>query len=109
MEHQQEDPVVIHLDDPVSGITRAIRVIVIVLLLALVATPYVFDPSGNDGGDVATTTEVQNPARDQICQPAIELPSALDSVSQFAVPSFMRLCDWFAPPNLPSIDSNSRP
>lgn len=108
MEHQQEETVIIQLDDPVSGITRAVRVVVVVLLLALVVTPYAFDLA-NDGGEVAATTETQGPARDQICQPVIELPSALDSVSQLAVPSFMRLCDWFSPPNLPSIDSTSRP
>lgn len=108
MEHQQDESVVIQLDDPANGVTRLVRVVVVVLLLALVITPYVLD-FGDDGGQVVATTDAQDPARDQICQPAIELPSALESVSQFAVPSFMRLCDWFAPPNLPAIDSTSRP
>lgn len=106
MEKHEHDTIVIHLDDPVSRVTRFTRIAVLVLLLALVTTPYALDLRGTS--DVPDAVEAQDQMREQICQPAIELPSALDSLSQFAVPSFMRLCDWFVAPN-PVLPSNQAP
>src|SRR5699024_10465257 len=108
VENQHEEPIVIHLDDPVSRVTRFVRVGVLVLLLGLFLIPGALDLRSNNES-VPPSTEAQDPAREQICQPAFELPSMLDPLSDFAVPSFMRLCDWFAVPNQAPANRESQP
>lgn len=96
MKLQRDEPVIIELDDPPPRGARFIGVAVGILIFALVIAPFVLNYSTKSDETVIARTPPAS--HNQFCQPAFDLPSALDPVTSFAIPSWMRLCDWLSPP-----------
>ncbi len=107
MSPDSEERIYIALDDPPPRGARWIAVAVGIVFLAMIAAPFMLG-SGAHNGDIEISRATRPTTRSHICQPAVDLPEILDPVTHFALPSWMRLCDWFAEPVEPSIDRPPR-
>jgi hypothetical protein len=98
METSPREPIIIELDDPTPRWYRyggfAISVVIIALLLA----PWLIDIDGSDDVEATGTQQVQANGYAPVCQPTLDLPSFAEPAASVALPSWMRICDWFAEP-----------
>jgi hypothetical protein len=97
MEREREHPTIIELDEPTPRGMRFVMALGLVILIALIVAPFVLDVNSNQ--DVERVPS--NPARtgqSQVCRPTLNVPDALEDVAGFAMPSWMRLCNWFVEP-----------
>lgn len=107
MDPLHQDTIIIQLDDPPPRGMTFIAVIVMLAIVALVAAPFVLN-SRIGPEEVETARTPIAAGNSQVCQPAVNLPSMFDPVTHFALPSWMRLCDWFTDPGKPPIDRPPR-
>lgn len=103
MKPQQDEPIIIELDDPVPRGARFLAAIVGLVFVALIVATFMLR-AGMTPEDVDASRTPRTVSNEQICQPAVNLPAALDPITHFALPSWMRLCDWFTDPGDPAID-----
>lgn len=94
---ERSEPIIIELDDPAPRGARLMVVAAAFVIIALIIAPYVLD-SRTEPPDVDAARPSRTASGNAVCQPQVELPSALDPVTNFAMPSWMRLCDWFSEP-----------
>ena len=79
------------------------------ILILLILAPFMLD-AGTTQSNVDTSQTVIPVFDKQICQPSVNLPSGLDPITHLAMPSWMRLCDWFVEPaNPPTIEGPFSP
>jgi hypothetical protein len=97
MERASEHPTIIELDDPTPRGMRVMSVFVVVLVIALLIAPFVIDDGASDETPDTPQPAVRT-AQPEVCRPSVDVPSLLDPVAGFALPSWMRLCDWFIGP-----------
>jgi len=97
MEHTREHPTIIDLDDPTPRGTRVMYAIIVVLVVALLIAPFVIDDGAGNQVSGAPRTNVRA-AEPEICRPSLNVPDVLDPVAGFALPSWMRICDWIIQP-----------
>jgi hypothetical protein len=107
MKSQPDEPVIIELDDPAPRGARFIAVVVGIVLVVLIIAPFMLK-SGIEPEEVDASRTPRTASNAQICQPAVNLPQVLDPVTHLALPSWMRLCDWFTDPGQPAIDRPPR-
>ena len=98
-----QDAVIIQLDDPPPRGMTLIAVIVMLAIVVLVAAPFALNSRIGPEEVEASRTPIAA-VNSQVCQPAVNLPSMFDPVTHFALPSWMRLCDWFTEPGQPPIN-----
>jgi hypothetical protein len=98
MQVQRQEPIIIELDDPTPGWYRWAVLIGGVLVLALLIAPWLLDTSPAEPTTEVRTQQVQTAGSDSICQPTIDIPSFAQPAASMVIPSWMRLCDWFAEP-----------
>ena len=107
MKPQHDEPITIDLDDPTPRGVRIIAVVVGMALIAIIIAPFLLNTT--IVRDEVDTSRTPGPmSNQQICQPSVSLPAVLDPLTHFAVPSWMRLCDWFTEPGNPPIDRPPR-
>jgi hypothetical protein len=98
METSPREPIIIELDDPTPRWYRyggfAIAIVVVALLLA----PWLIDIDRADDLKPSGTQQVQASGYAPVCQPTLDLPSFAEPAASVALPSWMRICDWFAEP-----------
>lgn len=109
MQYQCDEPIVIELDDPAPRGARLLGAATAVLILALIVAPYILNTPGDDRSGAVTAHQGHTTVEAEYCQPAVELPGALASISQLAMPSFLRLCDWFGPQPAPAAAPLTQP
>jgi len=100
---QRDEPIVIELDDPPPRGAKFIGLAIGILIIALLMAPFILDRLTTPDDIDATQTPLAT-RNEQICQPDVDLPSVLDPMTNFALPSWMRLCDWFSPPQDQPVD-----
>lgn len=106
MKPQQDDPIIIELDDPVPRGARFLAAIVGLVFVALIVATFMLR-AGMTPEDVDASRTPRTVSNEQICQPAVNLPAALDPITHLALPSWMRLCDWFTDSGEPAIDRSA--
>lgn len=89
-------PTIIELDDPPRRGERFVVTIVVLAFAAIMLAPFFMAPT-------SSTSPMNNPVEaapveDGICRPNVDVPGVLQPVSRVALPSYMRLCDWFGEP-----------
>lgn len=105
MNQQPDTPVIIKLDDPTPRAAWVVVVLAVIAVVILVAAPLlILEPEP----DTAENRAPVAPASRQVCKPLIDTPDFLIPVTTIVLPGFMRVCDWFAPPEWPPAGSSSR-
>lgn len=104
MQYQCDEPIVIDLDDPAPRGARLLGVSLAILVMALILAPYVMDTAQSERVDTLPVHQARSASQAEYCQPSFELPGALSGISHLAMPSFLRLCDWFGPQAMPPPD-----
>ncbi|HVL26242.1 MAG TPA: hypothetical protein VM450_19275 [Thermomicrobiales bacterium] len=97
MDRASEHPTIIELDDPTPRGMRVMAAFVVVLVIVLVIAPFIID-DGASGETQNAPQPAVRAAQPEVCRPSVDVPSLLDPVAGFALPSWMRLCDWFIGP-----------
>lgn len=102
MHVDQNEPVIIELDDPAPRGAGFIGVIVVIAVVAIITAPFVISThiKSDTSGDIPAQTHTQSSS--DVCQPRFDVPDFFDPITHFALPGFMRLCDWFVPPAPPA-------
>ena len=109
-----QEPMFIDLDDPAPRWFRCCGVIGAILAVALLVLPWTIDLD-TTGNATATTTrqgqvQVQPYANyAPVCQPRLEIPTFAEPAVSMALPSWMRLCDWFAEPGTHPLPLRTEP
>jgi hypothetical protein len=99
MQVQRHEPIIIELDDPTPGWYRWAVLVGVVLVLALLVAPWFIDPSpSSQPVTEAQTQQVHSNGNGSVCQPTVDIPSFAQPAASMVIPSWMRLCDWFAEP-----------
>jgi hypothetical protein len=98
MERAQEHSTIIELDDPTPRGMRIMTALVIVLVALLIIAPFVIDDGASSNDLPSGPQPAVQATQPEVCRPSVDVPSVLDPVAGFALPSWMRLCDWFIGP-----------
>lgn len=114
MQPIRQEPMIIDLDDPVPRWLRYSAVAGAMLIAALLLLPWTIDVDTT--GDANTTRTQPGQAQMQstagyaaICEPRIDFPSFAEPAISMAMPSWMRLCDWFAEPATQPVPMPTQP
>lgn len=109
-----QEPMYIDLDDPAPRWFRYVGMVAALLVIAMLVLPWTVDLDAP--GDV---TEIQVQQRQvpmqssagysPICQPRLDIPAFAEPAVSMALPSWMRLCDWFAEPATHPVPLPTRP
>lgn len=100
MQRMSQEPIIIDLDDPTPRWSWWCGVLAALAFIALLVAPWVIDSEVTPQGAAAEITRPQGSTTEYaaICQPSIDIPAFAEPVVSMALPSWMRLCDWFAEP-----------
>lgn len=105
---------IIQLDDPTPWWGRIMALVCGVLIVLVLAAP-LFMAAPAEAEIERNTSNVPTTSESPICRPSIDIPAFAEPVSSVAIPSWMRLCDWFAvpvtfpttfPTSVPDTDAN---
>lgn len=98
MHREYEEPNIIELDDPVPRGALLVGLVTSIVVVFLVIAPFVITlpvsestVSGEEQLERATINQ-------QVCRPDIYVPTALNDIAGLALPSWMRMCNWFMEP-----------
>lgn len=98
MQTPRHEPMIIELDDPTPRWFRWGAILVAVVIAALVIAPWLIDVDTSTDADASQTQQVQSSGYAPVCRPRLDFPSFAEPAASVAIPSWMRLCDWFAEP-----------
>lgn len=98
MQRISQEPIIIDLDDPAPRWFRCCGVLAAVVFLALLIAPWALDTGVAPGAAENTIQKAPTVEYAAICQPSIDIPAFAEPAVSMALPSWMRLCDWFAEP-----------
>lgn len=109
-----QEPMIIDLDDPAPRWFRCCGVIGALLVVALLILPWTIDvdpaedatANGNQQGQVQMQSSSGYAA---VCQPRLDFPAFAEPAISMAMPSWMRLCDWFVEPATHPVPMPTRP
>jgi hypothetical protein len=104
MQVQQQEPIIIELDDPTPRWLRVGAVLVAVLALGLMIAPWVLDVEPRVESAGTQTHRASSAGYAQVCQPSLDFPAFAQPAISVAMPSWMRICDWFADPVTQPVD-----
>jgi hypothetical protein len=114
MQSSTQEPMIIDLDDPAPRWFRCCGVAGGLLIVAMLVLPWMIDlqtmgdatanPTGQGQVQVQSTSGYA-----PICQPHLDFPSFAEPAVAMALPSWMRLCDWFAEPATHPLPQPTRP
>lgn len=91
---------IIDLDDPAPRWFRCCGALAAILVVALMIAPWIIEASPATDTTEGPAPRVEAAAYATICQPAVDFPAFAEPALSMALPSWMRLCDWFADPSL---------
>lgn len=89
---------IIELDEPTPRWFRYCAIVITLVIVALVIAPWVIDVDEPTDVDASQTRQTQSTGYAPVCQPTLDIPSFAAPAASVAIPSWMRLCDWFAEP-----------
>lgn len=98
MAQQASNPDIIELDDPPPRGYRVMLACALLIALMLVVTPFLM---GTGSGSLSSHDMQQQQQIRPVnpdCRPMINVPRFLQPLSDVALPSFARVCDWFSEP-----------
>lgn len=98
MQAQQQEPIIIELDDPTPRWMRVGTVLVAVVAIVVMVAPLFMDVAPREEASRAPAHQAQPPGYAQVCQPSLDIPAFAEPAVSVAMPSWMRICDWFAAP-----------
>ena len=103
MQPTSQEPMFIDLDDPAPRWFRCCGVIGALLVLALLVVPWTIDLEPLDDATANGTGQAQMQVQSSagyapICEPRVDFPAFAQPAVSVALPSWMRLCDWFVEP-----------
>lgn len=114
MQPTSQEPMIIDLDDPAPRWFRYVGVIGALLVFALLTVPWTIDLETAD--DVTANQPGQANMQVQstagyapICEPSVDFPAFAEPAVSVALPSWMRLCDWFVEPATHPLPLPTRP
>lgn len=99
MDTSRQETIIIELDDPTPRWFRYGAIAITLVIAALVVAPWVIDVDTTSDVDAnQPQQQVQSNGYAPVCQPTLDIPSFAEPAASMALPSWMRLCDWFAQP-----------
>jgi len=98
METSRQEPLIIELDDPTPRWFQLGVVVAALVVVALVAAPFLIDTGPAADAEPVRSQQVQSTGYAPVCQPRIDIPAFAEPAASVALPSWMRICDWFAQP-----------
>ena len=98
MQRISQEPIIIDLDDPAPRWFRCCGVLAALAFVALLVAPWVIDTEVEPGAAEIARPQSATIEYAAICQPSIDIPAFAEPAVSMALPSWMRLCDWFAEP-----------
>jgi hypothetical protein len=98
METSRQEPLIIELDDPTPRWFQLGVIAAALVVVALIAVPFLIDVEPTAEAEPVQTQSIQSSGYAPVCQPRIDIPSFAEPAASVALPSWMRICDWFAQP-----------
>lgn len=98
MYNEYDEPNIIELDDPVPHGAIVVALVATLIIVSLIIAPFVITLPEADPRVAADEQASGTTINDPVCRPDINVPPVLDDVAGFALPSWMRMCDWFIDP-----------
>lgn len=95
MHGEPTEPVLIELDDPATRGAGVVGAIIVLAIVGIILAPFLINTLPQR--DHALEHPSRATSSRQVCQPRFDVPEFLEPVTHFALPGFMRLCDWLVP------------
>lgn len=98
METSRQEPLIIELDDPTPRWFQFGAIAAALVVVALIALPFFIDVEPAAEAEPVQTQSLQSSGYAPVCHPRIDIPAFAEPAASVALPSWMRICDWFADP-----------
>jgi hypothetical protein len=98
MQTPRHEPIIIELDEPTPRWFRWGALVMTLVIVTLVLAPWIIEIDKPEEADASQTQPSRADTSSPVCQPTLDLPSFAEPAASVALPSWMRLCDWFIEP-----------
>lgn len=98
MQVERHEPIIIELDDPTPHWYRWGIPLGALLAVAMFIAPWFLETDPQEDAPVVQTQQAQSAGRASVCQPTVDIPAFAQPAASMVIPSWMRICDWFAEP-----------